>query len=75
MPGNKDSVESVQVPGEVPEASLATEATVNEHVEAIDSKQGRVPLAAREYVQGGVAEPDVAHHIWGRQSLLDWLGL
>jgi len=63
QPRHQDRVQPVQVAGEVPEASLATEPAVNQHIEAVDSKQRRVPLAAWEYVEGGMAESDVSNNV------------
>ena len=43
------------MPAEVPEARLPADPAVDEHVEAVDAKERRVALAAREDVDGRVA--------------------
>jgi hypothetical protein len=72
-PGNEYRVQPVEVPGKVPEAGLPAEPSVDEHVESVDAKERRVPLSAREDVDGRVAEPDVAHDVRGRKRLLNGL--
>ena len=75
QPSYQDCVQSVQVSGEVPETGLPAEASVDEHIKAINSEQSRVSLASWEDIQSRMTEPDVSHHIrWG-QSLLDGLWL
>ena len=49
-------VKPVEVAAEVPEARLAAEPAVDEHVEAVDAKERGVALAAGEDVDGRVAE-------------------
>ena len=56
LPGYEYCVEPVEVPAEVPEAGLPAEAAVDEHVEAVDSEERRVTLAAGEDIDGWVAE-------------------
>ena len=70
-PSYQDGVQSVQMPGEVPEASLPTEASVDEHIKTINSEQSRVTLASWEDIQCRMTEPDVSNHIRGGKSLLD----
>lgn len=72
--GDEHGVKTIQVPAEVPEARTTAEATVDQHVEAVDAKESRVPLASGEDVERGVTEADVAHHVRGRKALLDGLG-
>jgi len=60
---HEDGIETIKVPGEVPEASLPTESPIDQHVEAVDSKQRRVSLAAREDIQRWVAESDVSNNV------------
>ncbi len=63
QPSDQDCIQSVQVSAEVPEASLASEASVDEYVEAVDAEECGVTLATREDVEGRVREPDVAYHV------------
>ena len=60
---HKDGIETIKVSGEVPEASFPTESPVDQHVEAIDPKQRRISLAARENIQRWMAESDVSNNV------------
>ena len=51
------------MPAEVPETSLAAETTIDEEVETIDAKQGRITLTSREDVKGRMTESDVADDV------------
>ena len=75
QPSYQDSVQSVQMSGEVPETGLPAEASVDEHIKAINSEQSRVSLTSWEDIQSRMTEPDVADHIRRWQSLLDGLWL
>ena len=61
------------MPAEVPETSLAAETTIDEEVETIDAKQGRITLTSREDVKGRMTESDVADDVWRGKLLLNWL--
>ena len=74
-PSYQDGVQSVQMSGEVPETRLPAEASIDEHIEAINSEQSRVSLTSWEDIQSGMTEPDVSNHVRRWQSLLDGLGL
>lgn len=56
--------------GEIPEARLTPESSVHEDVEPADAEEGRVPLPAREDVEGRVTEPDVPHHVARLQEVI-----
>lgn len=58
---HEHGVQPVQVAGKVPEAGLAREPAVHQHVEAVDAKERRVALSAGEHVQRRMAESDIAH--------------
>ena len=75
QPSYQDGVQSVQMSGEVPETGLPAEASVDEHIKAINSEQSRVSLTSWEDIQSRMTEPDVADHIRRWQSLLDGLWL
>ena len=72
-PSDENGVQAVKMPAKVPEASLATEASVDQKIEAVDTEKSRVALSSGEDVESGMTEPDVAHHVRGGQLLLDRL--
>lgn len=62
------------MPGEIPEAGFPREASVDEHVEPVYSKEGRVALAPGENVESRVTESDVANDVGGLHELVQRLG-
>ena len=60
----------VQVSGEIPEAGLASEPSVDQDVESADAEQGRVSLSAWEDVEGRVIEADVADDVGRLQEMI-----
>lgn len=60
---HEHGVQPVKVARKVPEAGLAREPAIHQHVEAVDAEERRVALTAREHVECRVAESDIAHLI------------
>lgn len=56
--------------GEIPEAGLASESSIDENVESADAEESRVSLSAWEDVEGWVIEPDVANDVGWLQEMI-----
>lgn len=65
----QNSINSVEVADQLPEAGLRVRASVHQHRKPVNGKEGTITTASREYVTAGAGQLEETHSGRRRQQV------